>query len=308
MKAIFFEWDEYEQFVADKYSILMPQDIIRTPKKFDVNYVRDVDCISIKSFSHIDRDALTHLKRRGCNTILLRIAGFNNVDVNYAHALGIRVFRVADYSPESIAEFVMMMMLSLARKYNKNYTNLQLGIHERKIDQMGFLLRGKVLGLHGYGKIAQQVANIARNGFGMKVQFYDKYIFKSDCDTSVDSLSKLYSTSNIISIHIPLTEETRGIVNTELLSQVPPNFMLINTARGGIVSSADVKQLHKQGKIRYLGVDVWNENDEFDHEIIGDNAFQSYHVAFFTEEAVKAMIEQTLESYVDKPRKENILP
>lgn len=308
MKIFFFEWADYEELIERKFNIPISDTIVKISDSYSNSWNQPCECISIKSKSILDQKSLNHLRDLGCKKILLRIAGFNNVDVEYATSLGMEVYRVAGYSPESIAEYTIMLILTLARKYNNNFQNLIDGTMTKQISQMGFLLEGKTLGLHGYGKIARHVAHIARNGFGMKIKFYDKYFDDSSVDARVDTLEQLYFESDIVSIHIPLNEETKHVVDKSLFTNVRPEFMLINTSRGEILKSNDIKELFKAGTIKYLGVDVWGADDRFDYDIQSNNSFQSYHVAFFTEEAVKSMIEQTMESLNGRPRPENILP
>ena len=229
------------------------------------------------------------------------------LNVEYAKKLGIKVCRVASYSPESIAEYVFALLLNLCRKMNherNKHQNLQNG---RTIKSMGFVLKNKTLGLYGYGNIAREVAKIARDGFGMKVVFFDPYVSFSDLDTKIETLSELFSVSNIVSIHVPLNQETRYSVNASVFENIKSeNFTLINTARGEIVKSDDLVEFLNNGKIKYFGTDVWGDDDKFDVRLLTENTFQADHVAFLTEEAVLSILSQTKES-IENPRTENIL-
>jgi lactate dehydrogenase-like 2-hydroxyacid dehydrogenase len=141
----------------------------------------------------------------------------------------------------------------------------------------------------------------------MKIKYYDPFVDIAGQDEKVTSLENLYSSCDIVSIHIPIGPETQGIVTKELLANVKPGFMLVNTSRGLIVNSQEVKELLQSGKLAYLAADVWGENNEFDPDLLLDNAFQSDHVAFFTEEAVKSILEQTKQSYDGQALPENTL-
>jgi lactate dehydrogenase-like 2-hydroxyacid dehydrogenase len=173
------------------------------------------------------------------------------------------------------------------------------------LESMGLCLRNKVLGLHGYGRIARELAGIARDGLKMRIQFFDPYV-SITTDKKISTLEELYSTSDIVSINVPLNQETQNTINSKLLSLVKQDFILINTARGLIVNTEDLLQELQKGRI-YYGCDVWREHDDFDSELISDRTIQTNYLAFFTQEAVLAIILQTLESYNGNPRKENIL-
>jgi D-lactate dehydrogenase len=308
MKTIFFEWADYEQLVTEKYSLNLPKESKYMNENFEINNALGFEAVSIKTFSRISHTDLDKLKENGCKIIALRVAGFNMLDVDYATKIGLKVCRVSAYSPESIAEFAFALILNLARKISINQKMHKDSNNERKLPQMGFLLHGKTLGLHGYGKIARDTAKIARDGFGMKVLYFDPFFRGESPDTRIENLKDLYASSNIVSIHVPLNDETKGSVNKDTLQSLKPNFMLINTSRGPIVNSSDVKELWQEGKIEYLGVDVWDEEDNFVTEFLSETSIQTPHVAFFTEEAVLSMVSQTLEAIRGNIKPENILP
>lgn len=307
MDTVFFEWSDFEQKILEQSKLNLPLNTKFFADKFNISNAIGFKNISIFVDSKITNEELLELKQAGTQKILLRCAGFNMLDCNYAKEIGIEVFRVASYSPESIAEFVFALILMLARNLN-----LQQELHtqfknQRSINAMGFTLKGKTLGLHGYGKIGKEVADIARNGFKMNVQFFDPFVKDEQPDKQLNSLEELYLTSDIISIHVPLITETKGIVNAALLSNVKERFMLINTSRGEIVNSVDIENLIRSKKIDFFGTDVWQSDDKFDPDLLIDNTFQSYHVAFFTEEAVLSILNQTIENLNGSAKKENII-
>ena len=199
------------------------------------------------------------------------------------------------------------MILSLARKHvteRKKHEKLQNG---RTIESLGFTLKGKTLGLQGYGAIARDVAEIAREGFKMNILYFDPFVKESYKDTKVDSLEELYALSNIVSVHVPLVNSTRESVNKDVLSNVKDDFMLINTSRGMVLNSQDIIEFLKNGKLSFLGVDVWGSDDHFSSDLLRRNVFQTDHVAFYTEEAVKSILEQTLKSLHSNPASDNEL-
>jgi D-lactate dehydrogenase len=302
-----FEWQDFEELVLLESKLKFPANTEFLAEKFSVEQAASVAAISIFVDSRISNEDLDKLAGQGLKQIFIRAAGFNMLDVEHAKGLGITVTRVASYSPESIAEFAVTLMLALARKLNLQREHHRQAKNGRHIDAMGFTLHGKTLGLHGYGKIARQLADIARDGFKMQVQFVDPYVESSDKDKKLQTLQELYSTSDIVSIHVPLMPETANSVNSELLQSVKPGFMLINTSRGGIVDTGSVVELLDAGKLAYFGADVWGADDKFDARLLRDNAFQADHVAFFTREAVHSILEQTIESAGGNPRQENKL-
>ncbi|MBD3329821.1 hypothetical protein GF357_05000 [Candidatus Dojkabacteria bacterium] len=308
MRTIHFTWGDQEDYIISKYNFQMPKDHDTSPQPFDIEKAKGYEAVTVKVGSSVRKNEIDILAENGCKMIVIRCAGFDMVDVDYATQKGLKVYRVASYSPESIAEFAITLMLSLARKMTLQRDQHSNGKNGRTLKNMGLLLKGRVLGLHGYGKIARHVAKIARDGFGMTVQFFDPYFTADSPDTKLENLQDLYATSNIVSIHVPLNDETKGSVNASLFDNVKEDFMLINTARGLIVNSADIKELFKAGKIQYLGIDVWNSDDAYDPELLTDRSIQTDHVAFFTETAIYQQVLQSMESLNGEPRKENILP
>lgn len=308
MKTAFFEWSDYDDFVAKKYQIPFPEGVDLIPEEFSLEKAKGYEVISIKAFSEVSDPELEELAKTGLKMVLFRVAGFDTLNVDLATKLGVKCYRVSAYSPESIAEYAVALILNLARRMNVQREQHRTLANKRDLNSMGFLLRGKTVGLHGYGKIAQEVAKILRDGFGMKITFFDPYYKGETVDERLTDVKDLYRRNRIVSLHIPLNKETAGTINKELLSDVPANFMLINTSRGGLVNQTEIKDLLRRRMIDYLGTDVWGDEDDFDPELYRYDTFQSYHIAFFTEEAVEEMISQTLESLSGKPRPENVLP
>jgi D-lactate dehydrogenase len=307
MKTIFFDWHDFEQAVVEKFGIDIPDDITFSENNYSLEEALGFEAVAFWPESKMEANDLNQLKENGLKKIFARSAGFNNIPFEEAKDMGIRVYRVAAYSPESIAEHTIALMLNLARKLNQQ-RNLHIqGSNGRTTENMGFLLHGKTLGIYGYGHIGQAVAQIARNGFGMKIKFYDPFVNEHTNDEPVENLEQLFSESDVVTVHSVLNDETRNSVNKNLFANVKDPFMLINAARGGILKSEDIIDLLDDGTISFLGVDVWGDDDKFDERLLRDNVIQTDHVAFFTEEAVKAIINQTLESWSGNPLEENIV-
>lgn len=253
----------------------------------------------------LSKACLEELAKLGIQLITLRCAGFNNVDLEAAAKLGIKVTRVPAYSPHAVAEHCFALILTLNRKTHKAYNRTREANFSIN-GLMGFDLVDKTIGLIGCGEIGSVVAQIAR-GFGMKVLIYDPYITDSNYDL-VD-LKTLLQNSNIISLHCPLNQETKHIINEANIKLMQDSVMLINTSRGATIDSKAVIQALKSKKIAYLGLDVYEEESNYffeDHstDIIEDetlsrllsfpNVLISSHQAFFTHEAINQIVKTSL--------------
>ncbi len=257
----------------------------------------------------LDRPVLTALAEHGTRLIALRCAGFNNVDVKAAEELGVRVVRVPAYSPHGVAEHAVALILALNRKIHRAYNRVRDGNFSLE-GLMGFELYGRTVGIVGTGKIGGNLARIM-TGFGMKVLAFDPYP-NAECramGVRYVSLPELFSGSDIISLHMPLTPQTHHLINEAALKQMKPGVMIINTSRGGIVDTAAVIDALKSEKIGYLGLDVYEEEGDLFFEdlsghIIQDDAFVRLltfpnviitgHQGFFTHNALRNIAETTM--------------
>lgn len=171
--------------------------------------------------------------------IALRCAGFNNVDLEAADKLGIKVTRVPSYAPEAVAEFAVGMMLTVIRKYHKSFCRVREG--NFLLDGLlGFNLAGKTVGIIGTGKIGLITGRILSKGFSCNVLAFDPYPSPLASEyglTYVDALEELLRQSDIISLHCPLTETTAYMINDTTLAQTKPGVILINTSRGGLIDT-----------------------------------------------------------------------
>ena len=180
----------------------------------------------------------------GQKYVTLRCAGYNNVDLQTARKLGIKVARVPAYSPEAVAEFTVGMILTVVRKYHKAYNRVREGNFLLE-NLVGMNLHGKTVGIIGTGKIGLLTGKILAKGFGSTVIAYDPYPSQAAGEygiTYVDKLEELLARSDIISLHCPLMESTKYIVNENTLGQMKKGVVLINTSRGGLI---DTKALIK---------------------------------------------------------------
>jgi D-lactate dehydrogenase len=262
----------------------------------------------------LDTDVLKALSEYGIRLVALRCAGFNNVDLVSAAELGITVVRVPAYSPQAVAEHTIALMLSLNRKLHRAYARVREGNFSLE-GLLGFNLAGKNVGIIGTGKIGTALAKII-TGFGCNVLALDPYP-NPECKAigvSYTDPSTLFKESDIISLHCPLTPETRHLINSNALKKMKTGVLLINTSRGAVVDTKAVISALKSGKIGYLGLDVYEEEEELffedlSNEVIQDDLFARLltfpnvlitgHQAFFTREALEAIAETTLSNIAD---------
>jgi D-lactate dehydrogenase len=266
-----------------------------------------VACIFVND--EINQDTLKLLASNGLRVVALRCAGYNNVDVQAAKSLGIKLVRVPAYSPFAVAEHTVALILALNRKLHRAYNRVREGNFSLE-GLLGFDLHGRTIGIVGTGKIGQVVAQIM-TGFGCKVLAYDLYP-NSQCESigvQYVDLPQLLSRSDIVTLHCPLTPETRHLVNEQAIGQMKPHTMLINTSRGALIDTNAIIAALKSGQIGALGLDVYEQESELffeDHsdQIIQDDTFARLmtfpnvmitgHQGFFTEDAMGAIAEVTL--------------
>ncbi len=275
-----------------------------------VELARGSDAVCV--FVHDDLSALTMqaLKAIDVPIVALRCAGFNNVDLYSADALGIQVVRVPSYSPYAIAEHTLALMLSLNRKIYRAYARVRDGNFALQ-GLTGFDMHGKTVGIVGTGRIGSIVAKIL-HGFGCKVLAFDLQ-HQACLDGIVDyvTMSELLAEVDIVSFHCPLTPETHHLINEQTLAEMKTGVMIINTSRGAIVDAGAAIEGLKSGKIAYLGLDVYEQEESlFFHDlsdtIIRDDVFERLltfpnvlvtgHQGFFTEEALVNIARTTLEN------------
>lgn len=258
---------------------------------------------------HVDRSTLAVLHEQGVRLIALRGAGFNNVDLNAAEEFGIKVTRVPGYSPWAVAEHAAALILALDRKIHRAYERVREGNFALE-GLLGFDLHGRTVGLVGVGRIGLVMARIM-NGFGCEVIAYDP-VPNAELEAlggRPASLEELLSSADIISLHCPLTPETRHLIDSAALGRMKPGVMLINTSRGAVIDTRAVIDGLKSGKIGYLGLDVYEEEGDLFFEDLSDQLIQddvfarlltfpnvliTGHQAFFTTEALQAIAETTI--------------
>jgi D-lactate dehydrogenase len=254
---------------------------------------------------------LERLAAGGTRLIALRSAGYNHVDLPTAQKLGLSVVRVPAYSPHAVAEHAVALILSLNRHLHRAYNRTRDGDFSLH-GLTGFDLVGKTVGIVGTGQIGATFAKIMA-GFGCKLLAYDPYPNPQveALGARYLSLEELLQQAQIISLHCPLTPQTRHLINAQSLATMQRGAMLINTGRGALVDTPALSEALKSGQLGYLGLDVYEEEallffeDRSDHPLQDDvlarlltfpNVIVTAHQAFLTHEALGAIAQTTLDN------------
>lgn len=252
---------------------------------------------------------LNTLAQNGNRLIALRSAGFNHVDLTAAKKLGITVVRVPAYSPYAVAEFAVGLILTLNRKIHRAF-NLVREHNFLLTNLLGFDLHNKTVGVIGTGKIGSIFAKIM-HGFGCNILAVDPFPNEACLALGVKyvTLNELCQQSDIISLHCPLSDTSRHMINEKTIARMKPGVMLINTGRGALIDTKAIIQGLKDKVIGYLGIDVYEEEEhlffqDLSDSIIQDDLFarlQTFsnviitgHQAFFTKEALTNIATITL--------------
>jgi D-lactate dehydrogenase len=248
----------------------------------------------------------------GTRLIVLRCAGFNNVDLAAAARVGVTVARVPAYSPYAVAEHTVGLILALNRKLHRAFNRVREGNFALE-GLLGFDVHGKTVGVIGLGRIGQVFARIM-HGFGCTALAYDPVTSELPEGCAAVSLEELYRRSDIISLHCPLTKENYHLIGPATLAQMKDGVMLLNTSRGGLLDTQAVIDALKSGKVGALGLDVYEEEgdlffeDHSDHVIEDDifsrlltfpNVLITGHQAFFTREAMENIAATTMQNIAE---------
>ena len=254
---------------------------------------------------------LQALAAQGTSLIALRCAGFNNVDVRSAIDLGLHVIRVPAYSPHSVAEHSVALILSLNRHLHHAYNRVRSGNFSLQ-GLLGFEIHGKTVGIIGTGRIGSVVAKIL-HGFGCHLIAYDPLQNDECISLGVEyvPLKKLYSCSDIITLHCPLNKQSWHMIDTVAIANMKQGVMLINTSRGAVIDTLAVINGLKSSKISYLGLDVYEQEgdlffQDLSNQVIQDDVFERLltfpnvlvtgHQGFFTDEALSSIAQTTLQN------------
>jgi|UniRef100_F4C1U6 D-lactate dehydrogenase len=277
-----------------------------------VKLAEGCDAVCIFVNDHANAKVLERLAGLNIKIVVLRCAGFNQVDLEAAQRVGISVYRVPAYSPEAVAEHAVAMILTLNRKTHKAYNRVREG--NFSLNRLtGFNLHGKKVGVVGLGKIGLAFCKIM-HGFGCELLGYDP-VESTHPDYIINvNFEELLSKSDIISLHCPLVPSTKHMIKEESLALMKNGVMLINTSRGALIHTTDIINSLKTGKVGHLGIDVYEQEEklffrDFSEHIIDDddilrlmsfpNVLITSHQGFFTTEALAEIASITLKNLRD---------
>lgn len=315
MKAIAFSVGEYEEPLLrdanhDQHELTLLTDrlTVDTADRAD-----GYDAVLIFGKDDASEAVLKKLADLNIRYLLTRSAGVDHVDTDAAETLGIAVKSIPKYSPSAIAEHAVALMLALGRHLIETTDNVRRFDFSLTNELVGFELNGKTAGIAGYGKIGQVMAKIL-TGFGCTVLAFDNKPGDARAESAVPvemvGMDELLSRSDVISLHLPLTDETKGLFNADTFGKMKPGAMLINTGRGAVVDTKAAIDALKSGQLGYLGIDVYeNEQGLFAEDKSGTgprdplveellrlpNAMITGHQAFLTQEALESMTRQSIE-------------
>ena len=315
MKVAFFSTQPYDKEYFERYNLQHHITFYQVQlNEQTVTLAKGADAICAFVNDRLNAVVIKILAEIGIKIIAQRCAGFNNVDIAATRENKIIVVRVPAYSPHAVAEHALALIMTLNRKTHKAYNRVREG--NFSLDRLtGFDLYGKTVGIVGTGKIGQCFAHIML-GLGCKVLAFDIIANKELEAAGVEylPLMDVLQQSNIISLHCPLTEQTKHLINSSTLALMKEGAMLINTSRGALIETNDAITALKKGKLGYLGIDVYEQEEKlFFHDlsenIIEDdvimrlmgfpNVLITAHQGFLTDEALTQIALVTLQSLSD---------
>lgn len=316
MRILFYDTKVYDKESFEKFLSEYPEisitfftaDLTLSTAEFAAGY--DAVCAFVSS--DVSGAVINELADKGVKLILMRCAGFNNVDLKMAKERNITVLRVPGYSPEAVAEHAMTLALGVNRHLHKAY----IKVRENNFSLNGLTgvnFFGKTAGIVGTGKIGATMAKICR-GFGMRILAYDKYQ-NPDLDfVEYVELNELLENSDLISLHCPLMDDTYHMINLETIRKMKDRVILVNTSRGALIKTDDLIQGIREKKFFGVGLDVYEEeggnvfenreDDILEHSTTArllsfPNVIVTSHQGFLTEEALEAISRITLDNAMD---------
>lgn len=313
MKILFYGAKPYD---TESFDQLLPEYPGLEVKYIEANLVPETAPLAqgyeaVCAFVNADLSApvIDELARRGVKVILMRCAGYNNVDLKEAARHQIPVLRVPGYSPEAVAEHAMALALTANRHTHKAYIKCREN-NFALTGLMGVDLYHKTAGIVGTGQIGLAMARICK-GFGMEVLAYDPHP-RQDLDwLTFVSLEELLRRSDLISLHCPLTRDTRHLINAKSIAQMKDGVILVNTSRGGLICTEDLIAGIRDHKFFAVGLDVYEEETQYVFEDLSDSILQTStvqrllsfpnvvltsHQGFLTREALGSIARTTLDN------------
>lgn len=324
MKIAFYDTKPYDKIWFEPMAKEKGFDILFLEEKLNKHtaaFAKDCDAVCIFVNDDAKKDTIIKLKENGVKAILLRCAGFNNVDIKQAEEEGIICMRVPSYSPRAVAEYALGLLLAVNRKLHRAYVRTR-DFNYSINGLMGMDLVGKTIGVIGTGKIGQAMLSVIR-GLDMRVLLYDPYPCKAIVDKTPEAIEQfgknleyvdldtLFKESDVISLHCPLTKDTEHMINKKSIAKMKDGVILVNTSRGGLINTTDLLDALANDKFAGVGLDVYEEEDDFFFEDRSDenisdadlirltsyrNVILTSHQAFFTKEAMMSIAEVTLEN------------
>ncbi len=314
MKILFYDTKAYDKDSFDSNLKEKYKDIVVDYLESDISpttafLAKGYDAVCVFVASHVDDNVLKVLSKNKVKLILLRCAGYNNVDLSAATKYGITVLRVPAYSPEAVAEHAMALALAVNRRIHKSY----IKVRENNFSLVGLSGKnffGKNVGVVGTGKIGAAFARIC-NGFGMKVLAVDEYKNPALDFAKYVDMETMLCQSDLISLHCPLTDETYHLIDKESIAKMKDGVVLINTSRGALINTSDLIFGIRDRKFFGVGLDVYEEEDNNVFENREDdiletsvtarllsfpNVIVTSHQGFMTEEALHSIAITTLEN------------
>jgi D-lactate dehydrogenase len=315
MKVAFYEASPSDQqylraALDDKYEAVFCSDTLSNE---NVALAADAEVLSTFIYSKVNKEIARNLPNLKC--VVTRSTGFDHIDLSFCKSAGITVQNVPRYGENTVAEHTFALILALSRNFHRLYTRMMTASEEiSRTGMIGFDLNGKTLGVVGAGKIGLHVIRIAK-GFGMNVVVYSRSRddFLSDLLAfKYVSFDELLATSDIITLHIPLTEHTRHLINTNTIEKIKPGAILINTARGGVVSNEALAIALDRKIISGAGLDAMESEELVQQEIdpastekfaglgngLGliyrDNVVFTPHIGYYSVEALQRILDVTV--------------
>lgn len=316
MKILFYDTKKYDKDSFEKMLPDFPEiemDFLDADLSvYTARLAKGYDGVCAFVSSDVSADVLRALAQKGVKLVLMRCAGYNNVDVEVAVECGITVLRVPGYSPEAVAEHAMALALAANRRIHKGY----IKVRENNFSLVGLTgvnFYQKTAGIVGTGKIGAAMCRICR-GFGMRVVAYDMYPNPNLDFVEYVDFDVLLAESDLISLHCPLTEENYHLINTKTIEKMKDEVILVNTSRGALIKTEDLIAGIRSKKFLAVGLDVYEEetnnvfenreDDILEHSITArllsfPNVIVTSHQGFLTEEALAAISHTTLQNAMD---------
>jgi D-lactate dehydrogenase len=318
MRVAMFSAKGYDQASFDEHNARHGHEMLYLEPRLDLATARlaegsEAVCAFVND--RLDAPVLEALARGGVRLVALRCTGFNHVDLAAAARLGLAVTRVTAYSPYAVAEFALGLLLTLNRRIHRAYARTR--DNNFTLDGLlGFDLHGRSIGVYGTGKIGRLFARICRHGFGCEVLAVDRF---PDAGLAAEGIAyvapeELFARADAISLHCPLTPQTRHVVNARSIAAAKRGVLLVNTSRGALVDSEALIEGLKSGQVGGAALDVYEQEAEVFYENLSDevitddvlqrllmfpNVLVTSHQGFFTREALSDIAMSVLGSLSD---------